>query len=277
MRHLLCCLAGLSFLLSMTGCKRKSAYIPEKVPLIRVDDSGDCFEGTVLLDNKALVERVSEYTENMRLLGQDPNRISVQLNFSPDIAYSTARDVERLVGSCEARIHYTGEYSYVDSKETPTSISEIWKEYKQQSGPLPDVSLRQFMQIMEQRLWLKVDGTLHLGDTVVDETMLRELARDRCYLFIEGGDLLETMGVSYYDFMSVSLIVEPGVRYWDVRRIEHLLAMNSCQLQIIDLQGELVDMVKKNSAAVDDRIKKSMDAIGDELEGVLNTMEPNEK
>ncbi|MBN2704150.1 MAG: hypothetical protein JXR23_08060 [Pontiellaceae bacterium] len=275
MKLLLCFLAGLSFL--FLGCKRRSAYIPDEVLLIRVNDSGACFEGSSLLDNEVLVARVSEYAEKMRLLGNDPDRIYVQLDLGPDITYSTARNVELLIGASGVQIDYRGEQNYFDSNETPTPASQIWEEYLQRNENLPECSVRGIQQILDQRLWLKVDGRLLLGEKKVDEAVLRQLAQDRCYLFIEGGDILDEMNESYYEFMSLSIVVEPGVRYWDVRRIQHLLALNSCRLQIVDLFDGLADKAKAENDAVDERIKNTMNAIGEELEDVLDAMETDER
>lgn len=272
---LLCFLAGLSFL--FLGCKRRQAYIPEQVLLIRVDDSGACFEGSTSLDNEALVARVSEYAEEMRLLGKDPERIYVQLDFGPDITYSPARDVELLMGASGVQIAYRGEQNYFDSNEIPTPTFQIWEEYVQRNDSLPECSVQGIRQILDQRLWLKVDGRLLLGEKEVDEAVLRQLAQDRCYLFIEGGDILDEMGESYYELMSLSMVIEPGVRYWDVRRIEHLLSLNSCRLKIIELLDGLVDIANENSAAVDGRIKRTMEAIGNELKDLLNAVETNER
>ncbi|NLX25319.1 MAG: hypothetical protein GXY61_05070 [Lentisphaerae bacterium] len=275
MKLLLCILAGFSFL--FLGCKRRSAYIPEEVLLIRVDDSGACFEASSLLDNEALPARVSEYAEKMRLLGKDPERIYVQLDFGPDITYSTARDVELLIGASGVQIDYRGEQNYFDSNETPTPASQIWEEYVQRNEYLPECSVQGIQEILNQRLWLKRDGTLILHEKEVDEAVLRQLAQDRCYLFIEGGDILDDMNESYYELMSLNIVIEPGVRYWDVRRIQHVLSLNSCRLQIVDLFDGLADEAEAKNDAVDDRIKNTMNAIGEELNDVLDTMETDER
>jgi hypothetical protein len=240
MRQILYLLVGLSLFLTSAGCKRKPAYFPRKTLSIRVDESGACFEGSEPLDDEALVLRVSEYAEDLRLLGKDPDRIEVLLDLDPEITYSKALSVERLIKGAGVRVESRREEANsADSKMRPKKLSDIKEEFSRMTDP-PEVSIPAVDRTLKQRLWMKADGLLYLDSTLIDEMELIRLASERCYLYLMGEDVLNYLEKDAYDVQCLTLIVESGVLYRDVHRIEQLVALTPCSLKITVIRDDLV-------------------------------------